>query len=139
MMDRLRLLRWIDEFMEGNFDSDDVKTQIKAGWFDWFCKDSSLANKTKKMGNIIKQVKRGGKVDVENWYVWFKNNCPCCGNLYDDFRIADCETGDVIYTIVPASGFDNNFGEAELWGRENDFEEPIVSGSWKDIMNYFKN
>ena len=58
MMDRLRLFRWIDEFMEGNFDADDVKTQIRAGWYDWFCKDSSLANKTKKMGNIIKQVKK---------------------------------------------------------------------------------
>ena len=86
MMDRLRLFRWIDEFMEGNVDADDVKTQIKAGWYDWFCKDSSLANKTKKMGNIIKQVKRGGKVDLENWYVWFKNNCPMCGPLYDDMR-----------------------------------------------------
>ena len=99
MMDRLRLFRWIDEFMEGNFDADDVKTQIKAGWYDWFCKDSSLANKTKKMGNIIKQVKRGGKVDLENWYVWFKNNCPLNGPLYDDFRFADIETGNVMFTI----------------------------------------
>ena len=98
-MDRLRLFRWIDEFMEGNFDADDVKTQIKAGWYDWFCKDSSLANKTKKMGNIIKQVKRGGKVDLENWYVWFKNNCPLNGPLYDDFRFADIETGNVMFTI----------------------------------------
>ena len=99
MMERLRLFRWIDEFMEGNFDDADVKTQILAGWYDWFCKDSSLATKTKKMGNIIKQVKRGGKVDLENWYVWFKNNCPLNGPLYDDFRFADIETGNVMFTI----------------------------------------
>ena len=99
MLDRLRLFRWIDEFMEGNFDDADVRTQILAGWYDWFCKDSSLANKTKKMGNIIKQVKRGGKVDIENWYVWFKNNCPLNGPLYDDFRFADIETGNVMFTI----------------------------------------
>lgn len=99
MMERLRLFRWIDEFMEGNFDDADVKTQILAGWYDWFCKDSSLAAKTKKMGNIIKQVKRGGKVDLENWYVWFKNNCPLNGPLYDDFRFADIETGNVMFTI----------------------------------------
>ena len=99
MQDRLRLFRWIDEFMEGNFDDADVRTQILAGWYDWFCKDSSLANKTKKMGNIIKQVKRGGKVDIENWYVWFKNNCPLNGPLYDDFRFADLETGNVMFTI----------------------------------------
>ena len=99
MQDRLRLFRWIDEFMEGNFDDADVRTQILAGWYDWFCKDSSLANKTKKMGNIIKQVKRGGKVDIENWYVWFKNNCPLNGPLHDDFRFADLETGNVMFTI----------------------------------------
>ena len=85
--------------MKGNFDDADVRTQILAGWYDWFCKDSSLANKTKKMGNIIKQVKRGGKVDIENWYVWFKNNCPLNGPLYDDFRFADLETGNVMFTI----------------------------------------
>ena len=99
MQERLRLFRWIDEFMEGNFDDADVRTQILAGWYDWFCKDSSLANKTKKMGNIIKQVKSGGKVDIENWYVWFKNNCPLNGPLYDDFRFAELETGNVMFTI----------------------------------------
>ena len=99
MMDRIRLCLWIDEFNKGSFDADDVKTQIKAGWYDWFCKDSSLANKTKKMGNIIKQVKSGGKVNLIDWYVWFKNNCPLNGPLYDDFRFADLETGNVMFTI----------------------------------------
>lgn len=99
MMDRLRLFRWIDEFMEGNFDADDVKTQIKAGWYDWFCKDSSLARKTKRMGNIISKLREGGKVNFKNWYVWFKNNCPLNGPLYDDFRFSDLETGEVQFTI----------------------------------------
>ena len=96
---KINLGSWIDAFLTGTFDSADVQTQIKAGWYDWFCKDSSLVNKTKKMGNIIKQVKRGGKVDLENWYVWFKNNCPLNGPLYDDFRFADIETGNVMFTI----------------------------------------
>ena len=99
MMDRLPLHRWIDEFLEGNFDLPDIKTQIKAGWYDWFCKDSSLKNKTQRMGNIIKQIKSSGKVDLQNWYVWFKNNCPLNGTLYDDFCFADLETGDVMFTI----------------------------------------
>ena len=115
MMDRLRLFRWIDEFMEGNFDADDVKTQIKAGWYDWFCKDSSLANKTKKMGNIIKQVKRGGKVDLNNNYVWFKNNCPLNGPLYDDFHFANLETGDVQMTIQLDCCWNNH--RYSVWGR----------------------
>ena len=99
MMDRMPLHRWIDEFLEGNFDSSDVRTQINAGWYDWFCKDSSLEKKTAKMGNIIKQIREGGKVNLSDWYVWFKNNCPLNGPLYDDFRFASLETGDVMFTI----------------------------------------
>ena len=50
------LNQWIKAFNEGKFDSKDTKVQIEAGWYDWFCKDTSLANKTMKMGNIIKQI-----------------------------------------------------------------------------------
>ena len=99
MMNRMPLNNWIDEFLKGNFDASDVKTQIKAGWYDWFCKDSSLVNKTKKMGNIIKQIRNGGKVNLGSSYVWFKNNCPLNGPLYDDFRIANLVTGEVQFTI----------------------------------------
>lgn len=93
------LNQWIKEFNEGKFDSKDTKVQIEAGWYDWFCKDTSLANKTKKMGNIIKQIKPGGKVDLETSYVWFKNNCPLNGPLYDDFRITDIETNNTLILV----------------------------------------
>ena len=99
MKERIALTQWIENFLNGQYDATDVKAQILAGWYDWFCKDSSLVNKTKKMGNIIKQVKDGGKVNLKDWYVWFKNNCPLNGPLYDDFRFARLETGDVQLTI----------------------------------------
>ena len=90
---------WITRFQNNEFRFENVGIQIDAGWYDWFCKDSSLANKTKKMGNIVKQVKEGGKVDLDNYYVWFKNNCPISGPLYDDFRFAKIEDGLVMLTI----------------------------------------
>lgn len=99
MSERLTIKQWIGDFICDQFESNDVRTQIKAGWYDWFCKDSSLRNKTYKMGNIIKQLRVGGKVDFDKWYVWFKNNCPMSGPLYDDFRFASLETGDVQFTI----------------------------------------
>lgn len=99
MRDRINVSTWIDNFLNGKYESKDVKTQIEAGWYDWFCKDSSLARKTQIMGGIIRQIKAGGKVDLNNWYVWFKNNCPLNGPLYDDFRFADIATSDVVFTI----------------------------------------
>lgn len=90
---------WQTHFLNGEYEKADAKTQISAGWYDWFCKDTSLANKTKKLGNIIKKVKDGGKVNLDKWYVWFKNNCPMCYPLYDDFRFSDIESRDVMFTI----------------------------------------
>ena len=123
MKERIPLKQWIDEFLNGNFDKEDVKTQILAGWYDWFCKDSSLKNKTKKMGNIIKQIKAGGKVNLKDWYVWFKNNCPLNGPLYDDFRFARLDTGDVQLTIqINCCWNEHRFS---VWGRRTedaDFE-----------------
>ena len=96
--EKLNLFRWTMAFERGMYDDPDVKVQILAGWYDWFCKDSSLAAKTKKLGNIIKGIHYGGKVRVHECYVWFKNNCPLNGPLYDDFRIANISDGVVQFT-----------------------------------------
>ena len=44
---QIKLSEWIQRFKSGEFNKPDTTTQIKAGWFDWFCRDSSLANKTR--------------------------------------------------------------------------------------------
>lgn len=108
-------------------------------WYDWFCRDSSLMSKGRslltKLARIVKV--NNGKFNPEKTYVFFKNNCPCVGKLYDDFRICDIESGDVIYTVIPNY---RGSGKAELWGRVNDFKEPILENcSWKDIVEYFKS
>ena len=121
MKERIALSQWIENFQNGHYDAADVKTQILAGWYDWFCKDSSLANKTKKMGNIIKQVKNGGKVNLKDWYVWFKNNYPLNGPLYDDFRFARLDTRDVQLTIQIDCRWNNQ--RFSVWGRKSEDAE----------------
>lgn len=98
-MESMNIHEWIKAFNNLEFEANNFQTQVRAGWYDWFCKTTSLRNKTYKMGKIIRQVKSGGKVDLDNWYVWFKNNCPMSGPLYDDFRFALLKTGDVMFTI----------------------------------------
>ena len=141
MKERISISNWIDKFNSGDYSSEDVKTQILAGWYDWFCKDSSLANKTKKMGNIIKQIKSGGKVDLQNWYVWFKNNCPLNGPLYDDFRFARLETGDVQFTIQINCCWNKH--RYSVWGRKGEdgefqHEESLFeTDSLRDLVKWF--
>ena len=131
-MTKMTVTQFIEKFDAGEFDATDISTQIKAGWFDWFCRDTSLAAKTQKLAKKLKMLVKvqKEKFDPDTTYVFFKNNFPMSGSLYDDFRICDIKTGDVIFTVIPSRG--------QLWGAENDFDDPMVEGSWKDIKAFFK-
>ena len=133
-MAEISIRQWIENYNSGKYDSHDVKVQGEAGWYDWFCRNKSLCGKTKRLAPKVKQLAKSSKVNVDNWYVWFKNNCPVFGSLYDDIRFADIKTGDVIYTIA----FVKKYGQTvELWGKENNFKHPLVIGDWEDIKEYF--
>lgn len=121
--ENISVREWIVRFNNGEFESKDFKTQINAGWYDWFCKDTSLGGKTKRMGNIVKRIKDNGKVDLDNCYVWFKNNCPLNGPLYDDFRFAKLDTGEVQFTIQLNCCWNNH--KYTVYGRKNNFEVPL--------------
>jgi hypothetical protein len=126
----------------GNYEADWYKnpsreTMIEAGWFDWFCDDEELKPRLDAMFPQVKQLAQSAKIDQDGMHVFFKNNCPCIGDLYDDFRFCDMRSGDVVYTVVPASGHESTKGKAELWGRENNFKAALVEGTWEDITDFF--
>lgn len=124
------LTEWKYLFEIGKFDAHDIRTQIDAGWDDWFCRDSSLANKTKRMGKIILKLHSN-----DNVYVFFKNNCPMVGRLYDSFKICDMENGNVLYCVNLND--DREEYNYVIYGKENDFEKPLVASNYtKDIIKY---
>jgi hypothetical protein len=137
MSDNMNIATFAARFLSGDFDRNDRSTQIEAGWYDWFCRDTSLEAKTRKLGRKVLQLIKSSKIDAEKNCVFFKNNCPMVGSLYDDFRICDMETGDVIYTIIPSCGHQREKGQAQVWGHENGFQGPIVAGTWKDVKAFF--
>jgi len=136
-MSEISVNEFIRNYEDGKYANADTDTMIEAGWFDWFCEDEELKSKLDGLFPKVKQLAASSKIDTDTMYVFFKNNCPVNGELYDDFRFCEIETGDVVYTVVPATGHASTFGQAELWGRENNFKGAIVKGTWFDILNYF--
>ena len=118
MTDKIQTLReTVTAFRNGEFDKSKVNNiqKIHNFWYDWFCKDSSLANKGYTLLQKLNQIADSKKIDADKTYVWFKNNCPCDGSLYDDFRISDIESGDVIYCVIPKSGYASDHGQQRTW------------------------
>ncbi|MFW5962152.1 MAG: hypothetical protein ACOCQR_00875 [bacterium] len=110
-------------------------------WYDFFCKEDSLKRRGKKMMPKVKQIVesprlRGMFEKNNDLYVFFKNN-DCSVGTYDDFRISSKEGESVLYTIVPSYPLNGNGEKSEVWGRENNFQAPLVKGTWWDIKSFF--
>lgn len=114
-----------------------LSSQNSYGFYDWFCSARFLESKANKLMKKVGDIIESKKIDINKQYIFFKNNCPMVGKLYDDFRICDIKTGDVIYTVIPKSGMDSEKGLAYVWGKDNNFKEAIISGTWKDIVKWF--
>ena len=111
----------LEAFEKGIFLDSDGNESWCFNFYDWFCKDTSLERKSRSLfAKVKKFIKANPQIDATEVYVFFKNNCPMGGPLYDDFRI--CTPDEVVYTVIPKCG---HSGKAEIWGRENNFKGPL--------------
>lgn len=114
------------------------KVDIMDLWYDWFCKDTSLQRKGESLFKKLKAISKSNKFDNDKCYVFFKNCCPFYGRLYDQFKICDIETDDVLYCITPKSGHEADNGLGDVWGYdENGNWKELFKGNWKEIKQWF--
>lgn len=102
-------------------------------FYDWSCRGESLKGKANKLFPMVRRFAKKMNIDLSKHYVFFKNNAPCTGSLYDDFRICDIKSGEVVWTVIPKSG--HSF-MCEVWGAENEFKTPIFKG--KNLSEFYK-
>ena len=133
-MKNITLKKQFEAFKQGQIVDNTGDKNCCFNFYDWFCKDTSLERKSKKLYKAAIKFCETFKVDLDKHYVFFKNNCPMSGRLYDDFRICDIESGDVVYNVTPKSG---HTGEAEIYFRGNGFNEPLHSGL--NLRSIYKN
>ena len=139
-MSNISLRQWQKNYLDGKYDKNSVKVMCDAGWYDWFCKDSSLKNRLDKMAKIILQLKDSEKIKLDAYNVWFKNNCPVHYPLYDDFRISDGDEN--IYVVAMNSEFTKELYGANyvVWNREHGWREPIFKCySSRELVNWFNS
>lgn len=128
-------------FSSGEFDTQSHLKQLETGWYDWWCKESSLPKKTQYLGSKVASIKDSKRFDADKSYVFFKNNCPMVGKLYDQFSICDMESGDVLFCCQHLEKGSHGCDHAhwELYDANVSFKEPVVNGTWREVKKYFMN
>lgn len=124
------LLRNHDEI----FEKDD-----SCGFYDWFCKDSSLKRRALKMLPKLQFLVDEGLLNGDDKYVWFKNSCPLNGDLYDEMGISSIG-GDEDYLggLCPACGHTSSAKEASIWMLNDGEMHTVTADRWVTLKKELK-
>lgn len=146
----LTIREMLVKYENGEFNTNDIDVAFELGWSIYVDDKSEIPYKSKFLIEKIKEVlelSETKKFDIDNHYIAFSKEIPSSDekskHYYSKIMIFNKSTDVLIYTIIPTKPVYNNseFVKtiSEVWSRENDFNAPVISGSWVDVLNYFNN
>lgn len=135
MRENISVRQWQTMYRMGTFSDKNRSVQIEAGWYDWFCQDESLAGRLKQIAPAVMGIT--DPFILDNFYVWFKNNCPLNGPLYDDARFEppSGERGGNYFLVIKDSPHEK--AKWTLYTERYGFQEPeFQCGNVREMIRY---
>ena len=135
MRENISVRQWQTMYRMGAFSNKNTSVQIEAGWYDWFCQVESLAGRLKQIAPVVMGIT--DPFILDNFYVWFKNNCPLNGPLYDDVRFEPLsgERGGNYFLVIKDSPHEKS--KWTLYTERYGFQEPeFQCGNVREMIRY---
>jgi hypothetical protein len=114
-----------------------VETALNS-WDYYECGNDELEIRGNILLSKVRKVAFSQRFDAENVYVKFYNKNPPYGFSYDSFSIYDINDHKMLYDVTPRSGHPCDYNNSILFSHENNFKEPLIVGSVKEVFDYFE-